>query len=73
MDDGSQEDLRNRLYGELAEAYDGFFTELVQATRIWGFWVGRRRIAGPYSAWGLARIYQSAKCQLLCGPGQGYS
>ena len=58
MDDGSQHDLRNCLYGELAEAYDGFFKELVQATRIWGFWVGRRRIAGPYSAWGVARIYQ---------------
>lgn len=58
MDDGSQDDLRNRLYRELAEAYDGFFAELVQATRIWGFWVGRRRIAGPYSSWAMARIYQ---------------
>jgi hypothetical protein len=53
MDDGSHDDLRDRLYGELSEAYDGFFTELVQATRIWGFWVGRRRIAGPFSSWGL--------------------
>ena len=58
MDDGSQDDLRDRLYRELSEAYDGFFTELVQTTRIWGFWVGRRRIVGPYSSWGLARIYQ---------------
>src|SRR5215472_2701939 len=57
MENRSQDDVRDRLYEELSEAYDGFFKELIQATRIWGFLVGRRRI-GLYSSWGLARIYQ---------------
>src|SRR5260370_5703318 len=58
MDNGSQDDLRDRLYVELSEASHEFCPELVQETRIWGLWVGRRRIFGPYSSWGVARIYQ---------------
>ncbi len=59
MDDDSQDDLRDRLCGELSEAYYRFYVELTQATRLWGFWVGRLRIFGPYSAGGVARIYRA--------------
>jgi hypothetical protein len=60
MADNSQDDLRDRLDRELAEANDKFATELYRQTS-WRFWLGSRNhrlILGPYNAMQLGAIYR---------------